>query len=85
MFTIFRGKTQILIALIKGNPSHDDTTAEEKISLPVWLIAVVFSATEQTWKELFSREETWLLQNKSRCSLCTTSYLQYIDIQVLLK
>jgi hypothetical protein len=47
--------------MIKGIPSHDDTTADKKISSPVWLIAVVFSAAEQTWKELSSGAETWLL------------------------
>ena len=78
-------KTHILITMINGNPSHDETTADEKISLPVWLIAVVFSATEQTWTLLLSGAEKWLLQNKPSCSLCTLSYLQYIDIQVLLK
>ena len=27
--TLYRGKTHILIAILKGNPSHDETTTDE--------------------------------------------------------
>jgi len=31
--TLYRGKTHILIELIKYNPFHDDTTADEKYQI----------------------------------------------------
>ena len=62
-----------MIEMIKDNPFHELSTMiplwMKNISWPVWLISVVFSETEQTWKGLISVAETWFLL-KTRCSRC---------------
>ena len=49
--TLYRGKKH---SIIKVNPFHDDTTADEKYQ---FTCSVVFSATEPSWKGLISVTE----------------------------
>jgi hypothetical protein len=49
--TLYRGKNT---RIIKVNPFHDDTTADEKYQ---FACSVVFSATEPSWKGLISVTE----------------------------
>ena len=46
--TLYRGK---YTCIIKVNPFHDDTAADEKYQ---FTCSVVFSATEPSWKGLIS-------------------------------
>ena len=73
IFTLHRGK---YTCIIKVNPFHDDTAADEKYQ---FTCSVVFSATGPSWKGLISvtgkvgnvKKKKKKKKKKTRCDLCT--------------
>ena len=79
-------KTHILIAVIKCNPSHDDTTGDEQYQFTCVIDnGDVFRDGANVDRINFRGEFMIFEKKKARCPLCTISHLQYIDIQLLLE